>query len=250
MTHRDPDLLELIKQGDPAPSEQMPHAQSAFGRTVRDRALATARDPQSRPTNTRRVARAILVIGLALAVAAAAWLVTREATEPRGAGCYEAPTLDSKEVIVALPQRLVTGVCAPLWETGTLTNPSIVNHFEVPPLVGCVSKDGGLIVFPSDDRQLCQYLGLVDHEPSPPDNPAAVLNQQLLAVFASTRCLAVEDAETQIEALLARGNIEDWTVSVTESASSERPCASFALDADSRTIRLVPIPEPPETQEP
>jgi len=246
VTHRNKDPFDPIRQGDPAPRDQMPDAHSPFGRAVRDRALATSREPHLLRTRRRSVARAILVIGLAMAVAAAAWLVTREASEPRGVGCYEEPTLDGKVVVVAAPTQLLAEVCEPLWADGTLRNPSIINPFEIPRLISCVNDVGGLAVFPGDHPRLCQELGLASHEPSQPDDdPATSLNQQLLSIFANSRCLPVEDARSQVEALFTSENLIGWTVSVTAPASTERPCASFALDAPNQTVRLVPIPEPP-----
>lgn len=242
MTRRRHDPFDLIRSGDPAPREQMPNADSALGRAVRDRALSAS--PVTRKTPRRHVVRAILLAVLALALIAATWLITREASDPRVIGCYEAPDIEARQVVVIAPDSLDPAACESLWEDGTLTNPAIVEPSETPPLTGCVNDDGGLSVFPTDDAQLCRGLGLADQSPTGTGDQTTALNQQLLSIFAATPCLAMEAAQTQIEELLTTDTLSDWTISVSAPPTPERPCASFSLDVPYRTVQLVPIPEP------
>lgn len=234
------DLFDALREGDPA-LVAGPEQDAALRRDIRSRVLTADRRP------LRAVRRRILVVALLVAAAllatAAGLYLTREPSDPQGIGCYQAAQLDTLQVVVGAPSSLHPRECEPLWRDGTLTNPAITPQGEVPQLIGCVTAGGGLAVFPSDDNQLCGRLGLAGYE-QPTQNDAMDLNQRLLDLFSTGGCLTISDAQLRIEEILADQGLDDWSVTISTPASTERPCASFSLDGDKHRILLVPIPRP------
>ena len=202
-------------------------------------------DADRRPLRTTR--RKILVVALlattVLATTAAALYLTRQPSDPRGVACYQGAALDAPQIIVDSPASLHPSECEALWHNGTLTNPAVTPEGEVPHLIGCVTDNGGLAVFPSNDPQLCERLGMAGYV-QPARNDAIDLNQRLLDLFSTAGCLTISDTQARIEKILTDQGLNDWTVTISTPPSPQRPCASFSLNANEHKILLVPIPRP------
>lgn len=237
------DPYEMLRRVDPAPLEDMPGPESAFGQRVK--AAAKSGTPIA-----RQRARRVLTVAIAAAAlvgVAAAYYLTRPATEPSVVVCYEATTLDSTREAVAAPPALTTAACEQPWIDGTLKSGNVVKG-EIPPLIGCVNDTGTLWVFPSDDESLCKALGLANHEPtSTPDDSTALMGL-LTDMFNIGECVSITDAEQDITQLLDTNDLTQWRIVVATPLTDERPCASFSLDPTTRTINLVPIPTPPQNE--
>lgn len=234
------DLFDALREGDPAlvsSAEQ----DVVLRRNIKSRVLNAGRRPL-RATRRKILVVALLVATALLATAAALYL-TREPSDPRGIACYQAAALDAPQFIADAPLSLHPSECQPLWDDGTLANPTVTPEGGVLHLIGCVTSGGGLAVFPSDDSQLCERLGLAGYE-QPTRDDSIDLNQQLLNLFSSVECVTMSDAQLRIEAILSDQDFDDWTVTMSTPASTERPCASFSLNVDQRKILLVPIPRP------
>ncbi len=188
---------------------------------------------------------ALALAFVALATIAAAWIAIRAISDPIAIGCYQAPTLDSDRVGVASGGRLDPSVCTQMWEEGTLTNPDITPAGSIPPLLGCVTDTDSLAVFPSNDPTLCAQLGLSlpDDQSIPEGETIRQLNDQLAAHFTSNACVPLDEAARYIEQAVADAGLTQWTIEPIP-GSPDRPCASFGLDAQQRTIHLIPIPDP------
>jgi hypothetical protein len=220
----------------------MPDPQTPLGRALLDRIL-TSSHPTPRAGSSRALRIAVASITVIL-ISAGAWAIVAQVSEPRGVACYEAASLDGKIVVVAAPSTLEPSVCHRLWLDGTLSNPDFDQ--SPPPLTGCVSPGGALLVFPGADPQLCQELGLTIHDPGEPDQNLT-LNHKLLGYFGSTACPPLEDSIENVEAILRSLELHEWTVEAGI-GTGDRPCASFSLDVPRKIVVLVPIPRPP-TQE-
>jgi len=168
----------------------------------------------------------------------------RAISTPTAIGCYRAPTLDADVVAVASGESLDPSVCAPVWETGVLVNTDIVPVGSVPTFVACVTDRGSLAVFPSDDRTLCEQLGLAfpDDESIIPGETIRHLQDSLDAYFATHQCVPLEQAQNDIQRILTASGFTDWTIQ-TQPPRSDSPCASYGLDPQQSTIHLVPIPD-------
>lgn len=240
MTEDRRDLFDALREGDPARmggTEQ----DAVLREHIKSKVLMAGRRPLR--ATRRRVLVVALVTAFALASTAAAVYFAREPSEPTGIGCYQAATLDAPQFLVGSPSSLHPSECEQLWRDGTLTNLSVVPKGETPQLIGCVNAVGGLAVFPSDDDQLCDRLGLARYvQPARTDAPK--LNIQLVELFSTERCMAMDDAQIRAEDILIAHGLTDWSVTITKPASPERPCASFSLNAGDRSILLVPIPRP------
>lgn len=245
MPNHDEDLFELLRRADPAPLEDMPGPESDFGHRVREAAKSGA---TIKPQRKRRVLTVAIAAAAALFGVAAAYYLTRPATQPSVVVCYQANTLDSTRVAVAIPPALTTAACEQPWRDGTLKSET-VDEGEVPPLVGCVNDTGTLWVFPSDNGALCQDLGLANHEPTRTPDDSAILTGLLLDMFRTEECLSIADAQQQIAQLLDTHGLTLWHVVVATTPTDERPCASFSLDPPTKTIGLVPIPTPPQNED-
>lgn len=238
MNKHNRDLFDALREGDPA-IVRSPEHDAALRRNIQVRVLDADRRPLR--ATRRKILVVALLVGTALLLTAAAFYLTLEPSDPRGIACYQAASLDAPQFIVDAPSSRQPGECGPLWDNGTLTNPAVAPGGEIPQLIGCVTAGGGLAVFPSDDNLLCDRLGLAGYE-QPTQNDAIDLNQRLLDLFSTGGCMTISDAQLRIEDILADQGIDDWSVTISTPASADRPCASFSLNGDGRTILLVPIP--------
>ncbi len=240
MNKHNRDVFDALREGGPA-LVHSPEHDAVLRRNIKARVLDADRRPLR--ATRRKILVVALLVGTALLVTAAALYLTREPSDPRGIACYQEATLDAPQFIVDAPSSLQPSECGPLWDNGTLTNPAVAPGGEIPQLIGCVTTGGGLAVFPSDDNQLCDRLGLARYE-QPTRNDGIDLNQRFLDLFSTGGCMTIIDAQLRIEDILADQGIDDWSVTISTPASIERPCASFSLDGDGRRILLIPIPRP------
>ena len=246
------DPLELIRRADPAPRDSMPTAMSSLGRSIRARVaeeMLAERPPDHRRLNNRRlnnrrlVVRVLIALVVAALASAATWIITREASDPSGVVCYEEASLESTGIVVAA-NPFDTSLCDPLWAEGVLQNPA-VEPGAAPQLVGCVNAHGVLVVFPaSDNSDVCGDLDLARHESSTSEQLLMDMNKRFNGLFTEAQCLELNDAKLEATEIVRVTGLKDWTVVVTTSATEERPCASYAIDASARTVVLVPVPDP------
>ena len=171
--------------------------------------------------------------------------MTRPVSEPEDIVCYQAVDLDSDRVGVGYGADVTAAACVRFWEDGTLTNPEFGPAGSVPPLAGCVSAAGSLAVFPSEDPNVCQDLGLADVDPSsvPAAGEIRSLNDILVDYFASDGCVPIPRAVDDVRGILDTRGFANWTITET-SGSSDRICASFSMEAENETVFIVPIPKP------
>ena len=189
----------------------------------------------------RRLLVAVAV--LAAVSVAATWLLTRDVTNPTAVVCYEEVSLDSDRAAAATGGDLDPSLCAAEWESGPLVNEDIVDKGEVPPLVGCVTDQGVLAVFPTYDQGICEELGLAQPNPGSfsEGNDIRQLQEDLIDHFSEQACQPMLAAEVDVREILDSSGFEDWQIRVG-SSRPDRPCASHAVDPESKTIHLVPIP--------
>jgi len=245
VTNHNQDPYELLRRADPAPLEDMPGPESDFGQRVK--AAAKTGLPIVRQRK-RRVLTVAIAAAAALGGVAAAYYLTRPATEPSVVVCYEATALDSTREAVAAPSALTTAACEQSWRDGTLKSDTVAEG-EIPPLVGCVNDTGTLWVFPSDDVAVCKDLGLANHEPTRTADDSTTLMGLLTDMLSIGECLSLADAQDETSRLLDANNLTQWQVVVATAPTEERPCASFSLDSPTKTINLVPIPIPPQNED-
>lgn len=243
-----PDALEQLRQANPVDADRLPGPDSPEASALKEKILATRRPgqpPRRHVPRRRRVVVAVAAGLLAIASTATAWvLITRDVTQPRMA-CYEAASLGADRVGLSNPQTLEASECAPIWEEGTLTNPAAAKPGETPPLTACVTEAGTVAVFPSDDPQLCQRLGLAYPEPNSANRqaPTLALQQALIAYFANEECIPLSQAQTEVAEILRRHGFKGWDTEVMP-GPSDRPCASFSLNAEQHVVSIIPIPDP------
>lgn len=244
MGRRD-DAFEILRANDPVDETMVDGADSPKARALFANIVATRRSQshRRRRSTRRRLTIAIAVALLAVVSIAATWLFLRDVSDPISVGCYQDASLDSDVVAVTSGGALDVSLCEPVWEDGTLTNNDVAPHGQVPPLIGCVTNSGNLAVFPSNDENLCQILGLADPNPEsvPEGDTIRQLNDDLVAHFAANECQPIEETETDIRRILDSRGFEGWQIEVSPGGSG-RPCASFGLDAPDQTIHLIPIP--------
>ncbi|MDX2344543.1 MAG: hypothetical protein QNL26_11875 [Acidimicrobiia bacterium] len=244
MPNHNQDPYELLRRSDPAPLKDMPGPESAFGQRVKAAAKSGVPVVQQRK---RRVPTVAIAAAAALAGVAAAYYLTRPATEPSVVVCYQAATLDATREAVAAPPALTTAACEQPWIDGTLKSDTL-GEGEIPPLVGCVNDTGTLWVFPSNYASLCKDLGLANHEPTGTPDDSTTLMGLLSDMINLGECLSIADAQQEITQILDTNDLTLWQINVVTAPTDERPCASFSLDAPTKTINLVPIPTPPQNE--
>ncbi len=233
----EPDIFDALREDDPAVGID-PQEAARLKTRVRARVLAHA--VPRRPFR-RRVLVAVAVAVLALGVAAA-WYLTRQPTNPAGIGCAEDLSLDAVHVVTPIG-GLDPHQCAPLWADGTITNPDIAPPGQVPPLVGCVNDTGTLIVLPTDDQRVCGRLGMANYIPPAGDTVSILEVQNRLAGHINPKtCPTFEDAQHLAQQALEDVGIDDWTVTIAQPPTDQRPCPTLAIDHTTRQIILVPAP--------
>lgn len=242
------DVLKELTAADPVRRDQVETHSSPAAQRLLAAILSTPRQepsPAAKPRSRSRLGVALAIVALAVAALAATWILTRPVTQPQALACFQAPNLDADRVGVRLGPSEGQAACEALWADSTLSNPDFGPPGTVPPLVACVSEAGWLFVFPGDDPGLCTRLGLAIPDPgSMPDADAIrALTSALVDYFSDQQCIPIPQAVIDVREILDTHVGPDWSIS-SEPGTDDRPCASFGLDAEERTVFLVPIPEP------
>jgi hypothetical protein len=243
---RRPNAFEVLRRADPVDAASLPGPESPEALALKEGILATSRQKERprRFLSRRRLVLAVVFGLLSIASTTTAWvLLTREVRRPRMA-CYEAVSLHADRVALTSPRTLDAIECAPEWDEGVLVNPAVAQRGEVPPLTACVTDIGAVAVFPSRNPRVCEELGLATPEPESGERQERILELEraLVAYFAQGRCIPVTEAKTQVAKILQDYGLKGWRVEMMP-GPSERPCASFSLDAEEQVVHLVPIPD-------
>lgn len=185
----------------------------------------------------RRRGRHILIplaVAAAMATAAATWIVTRTAGDATQVACYRAVSL-SADIVGVEPAGDPRDACSAVWVDGEF------GRGPAPPLAACVLPSELVGVFPASDGDPCRRLGL-DEARLDGDVPAIVGVQELLSERFGADCVRLDQAEELVVGALRDADLEDWTVIRAAEPTSDRPCASIAVDPATETITLVPLP--------
>jgi hypothetical protein len=239
-------LFDLVRATNPVDEAEVEGPDSPRAQEQLTRILASPiQEPQRRRMPRRRLRVVITLAVLALATTAAGWLWTRVIERPNAVLCYERADLDADIAGAPAGDRATADACAPVWQDGVLVNPEVATPGSVPPLTACVTENGSLAVFPTDDPVVCDRLGLAHPEPAGQESADAVrqLEGSLISFFQSRECIPIAEAETETRRILDQSGFTGWKIQ-TQPGSPDRPCGSFSIDAPSETIHLIPIPEP------
>ncbi len=240
MTNRD--IFDILRDGDRAVHHALPDANSPLARSIRATVMANTHTVAT--TRRRRAVIVVAAVLTALLATAAVWVVSNRdtnVTNPSGILCYDAPGLDANAILAPRDREATTDACTSLWRDELLpvdiTLPT--NHDQ--PLVGCVTAQGNLAVFPSTNHGLCADLGLADLVDATGPDPRVELSARLIEAINPQTCLTIERAQQVAHEELDALGIKDWTV-VTQDERPDRPCATISIDATNNTIHLVPFP--------
>jgi hypothetical protein len=242
-----PNAFALLRLADPVDQDTVRSPDSPPARQLLAEILQTPRDT---PYRRHRRPDWQVAVGVALVTVltiAATWLWLRPVTDPLGVACYAAVDLDGDRAARAGGSTLdPDDACGDYWRDRVLVNPDLVPPGSVPPLLGCVTDQGGLAVFPTDDPETCARLGLATVDPGSIDEGDTIraVTDQLVDHFLAAGCLPLDQAERDVRQILDDNGFTDWTI-IAGPPTEERPCASLAIDAPTRTITLVPMPQPP-----
>lgn len=193
-----------------------------------------------RPPNWRLWAVVVSIASIA-ATSAVAFL----GFEPQAVGCYQDVNLEASIVLdVSAAEPLAA--CAKVWAEGKLTSPAFPDR--KPPLYRCVRPGGGIAVFPTDDSGVCQRLGLDEFGETEAARAKSTkeLTAALVDYLLAGNCRSIDDAADGIRNILDDSGFKDWKI-ISGVPTTERPCASFGIESQDKTIRLVPIPPSPPT---
>lgn len=193
----------------------------------------------------RRSFRLAVVLAVVAAITiAAAYVWTRVIEAPDAVACYQTVDLDADIAAAPSGGPATAEACIPVWRDGILVNPEIGEPGTVPPLTACVSNQGALAVFPSDDTTICSRFDLAypDTESQSEADLLREVQDQLITYFQSADCIPIETATSEVRRILDQAQLTEWNIQ-GQPASDERPCASHSFDAPSRTVFLVPVPD-------
>ncbi|MFP3883343.1 MAG: hypothetical protein ACLFWH_13630 [Actinomycetota bacterium] len=240
------DGFELLQAANPVDVDQVEGLDSEVAQALLATITTQPRPDLSSGRRWRRPLRLAAALAAMVAVlVAATWLLTRDVENPQAIACHQAVDLDSDIAAAPVGGPATAEACVPVWEDGILENSDATSAGSVPPLTACVTDRGNLAVFPTDDRQVCETLGLAYPEPTSRDAADQIrqLDADLQAYFASKECAGMDEAEDRVRETLDDSGFGGWNIE-TQEATDTRPCASYSLDAEAETIHLIPIPEP------
>ena len=239
------DPLELLRAANPVDEERLPTpARSATAAVLYEKITGTPYATPRAPTRTPRRWR--LYVGSLVAVGAigggAAWAIAaHQPDKVLTVACYQHADLSAASV-VASDGRDPVAVCADAWRDGKVG--------PVPPtaLVACVLTGGTAGVFPADapTDAVCARLGLSPATPPATTNQGMALAalRSVLANQFRSACVPVDDARDLATRELVDRQLTGWTVTITNPATPERPCASLGIDEPGHRVLLVPVPRP------
>jgi len=230
-------FFAIVRAGDPAPGFSM-SPDSLSGRRVAE--LIASKRLRRRRTNLSKAGA--LVAASFLLTAAGIGYLTRSATQVDGVVCFEGTDLQSTRTVVIPADTANPGTadCLHLWEDGTFATKAA----DTIELTGCVAEDGRLLVFPTGNSQHCSDLGLAsfDHSEVVSDDRVTVA-KGLREIFEPGICVTWDEATDQTRQLLKSvPGGADWIL-VASVPSPDRPCASYSIDGETRTVTLIPIPK-------
>lgn len=179
------------------------------------------------------VAAALLLLS---AVGAAAYVLTRPATELLSVGCYDRADVQGNTAIVDADGRDAVEICRELWEDGAITG----SPRSAPPLVACVLDTGPAAVFPGEPGT-CEQLGLarLDTDRFTRDVVAFDPVREAIVDGVGGECRSEDEARTIIRRELERHGLHDWTVEVRHRhPTNPSPCAIVGFETERRTIYL------------
>lgn len=262
LEQRDP--FDLLLLGDPAATGESEGQANEHAELIRSRVLDAVRadglveddatstltepTPLTRPdadrqSKNRRVAVLVGVIA-ALLMIGAAWVVSGEPSHPTNVVCYETAAQESSVVLSVDAGDLDPSVCEGPWLTFELLR-SDVPLGTTPPLTPCVNEAGYMVVFPTDDPQICRELGLAEFERPGPgrDLTESGLQGELDKLFLDVGCPEFDETESAVRELLAER--DGWVLELVAEPTQGRPCAGYGTDYATSTVYLVPEPRRP-----
>ncbi len=263
MNEHDEDIIELIRAANPFPSvEDVPartYDLDAFIESVMTGARAASPDVV-RELNEQRRRRSrrrggLIIAGAAIlgtTSAAAAYVVTRDQpSEPAAlVSCHADERFPGAALALEPSADDPIARCTEAWREGRLPNPDEPSapRAEAPALIACTGPGLGVNVFPSSDPELCQRLGMVTAEVRLDDDGQAVVELQDRLIAATyPDCVSSEDAAAEAQRTIDDLGVDGWTIEVIPPERDSQACARVAVDAETRTVRLVPtdpIPSP------
>jgi hypothetical protein len=223
----------LIHELNPVPMGEGPSADSEF-------AQALLREILTRPI--RRVSRPRLRVAAISATAVFALVGTAAAItfwrapvqDITHMSCFEKASLHTNVDVIAYTDNLLATCGAAMhW-------PSVPGSSN-PHGSLCVLSDGSLAGFPpSRKSDVCATLGLATFNGSLKSLPVAHFELAAQNYFIAHPCVALGTAREQVLGLLKKFEISGWQLRIYGSKSTSA-CATFGLQAKSRTVDLVGI---------
>jgi hypothetical protein len=244
--NRDRDPLDRLRRANPVPDEQAPTPDSPLARAAFQRIVATTPQPTTRRRrNWRR--RTWFIVPAVLLLVATGFGLFRQISQPLMIACYAQANLGADRAEIQPSGKDPADACRPLWQPGGELNKT--GRLPVPPLDACVLASGAVGVFPQPPgHDVCADLGLA----RPSNNPAHQIEADELAKVQETlsnaflgTCFGQDDAVALARQTLAENHLNTWTVSTPTPFSQADPCASVAFDLAHRTLRLIPVSNPP-----
>lgn len=241
MTH-DRDPFDILRENNPFDPRDIdaysPEADELLRRIM----------SQPRTAGTSRRRRLILIAAavalLLLLTAAAQWFGRTQDLSEIAVACFEEATTESSRVGTVAVGAPDVSICEEPWKDGVLTNPA-VEPGEVPPLTGCVADMGAFWVFPTDDRHVCEQLGLAVPNPNQSTgefDDLGAAREEIFVYLDSASCQPLDEAEALFRSILDSHGLTDWTIR-RRPDHPERPCVSIAYDVPTETLILVPMPD-------
>jgi hypothetical protein len=225
---------------------------TAYAWTALEREIICERHHRPKPLRRRRWRKPSLRLAVSFAALMAAgggaYAALSDSSQlSAGIECHAGDSLASSGTITAVNGEVATATCARLWAQGNVgagrTPPS--------PLQACVEPNGSgaIHVLPSTDTNICQRIGLrADPQAgASPDARHYARFQDGLTKWLNTtgsRCVTDTAVRAEVNGELARARLTGWSITTRGVYTSQKPCASVAIDSTVRTLTIFPIQRP------
>lgn len=247
----EPDPFEVLREANPVDPKTLPRHTSPAAQAQLEQIVAQPRaEPvpighrrwlRRRFRRQRRLPYLIPIVAVvAIGAGAAAWALTRGASNPLTIGCYATASLSAHTAVIPADGRSPTDACRAQWRQAGLG--------PAPPasLQACILPSGAIGVFPDSGGDVCQQLALTPLTSRQPPSATAVveLKGKLVDAFLANPCLSKPEAEAIIRTQLERLRLSAWTIRPAGSFDNARPCATLGFDTDANAVLLIPAPPP------
>lgn len=198
--------------------------------------------PTRRRPPRRRIVIALAALMALIAAGVAAAAILNRSSNPIDVACFADLDVEGDLVMLRTAADPVEA-CQDAWSDPA--HREVFDGQPAPPLAGCRLDSGTTGVFPTEDGDPCEALGLDSAEDPHPDRDAIDTLEQRLTEAWLVGCTPPEDLHQIALDLLTELGLDSWQLVNDTPADATGLCGSASVDPTTNTIHVIAIPPPP-----